>query len=469
MNKLAMPNFKRWFVDFFLVIIIGFKLKIIKNLIMKFSLSDSRIRVFRNIIWAVIGKTVNILSGLFVGVLVARYLGPEQYGLMSYVISYVTLFSIIASFGFDNIEIRELAKNNQPKEQILGTALCLRLFLAICTVALIAFSVFLFEADEFTLWMIVIYSFSLILNSFSIIRNYFTSMVNNEYVVKTEIARTTIGAGIKIGLLLLKAPLEWFIIAVTFDFFIVATGYIYSYREKVGSFKQWTFNRDIAVYQIKESFPLLLSGAAIIVYQTVDQIMIRNMIGNAAVGQYVVAAKLAEFIVFIPMIISQTIAPILVKARMDDLNIYEAKRRQFFDIIIWSTVFFSLILSLCAAPLINLLYGDKYFEAIPVLQIVAWKAIFAAMFASSGQIIIIEHKHKLAALRNLIGCFFNILLNLLLIPIMGLTGAAFVSIFTLLITGYLSHAVISPYKFIFHIQTNSIVFGLPRLLRRIFK
>jgi O-antigen/teichoic acid export membrane protein len=443
-------------------------LKTLHKIATKFNLSGNRIKVFQNIFWAVLGKVVNIFSGLFVGILVARYLGPEQYGLMSYVVSYVTLFSIIATFGFDNIEIRELAKSHQSKEQILGTALCLRLFLAFCTINLILISVFLFEADRFTLWMIVIYSFSLIFNTLAVIRNYFTSIVNNEYVVKTEIVRTIIGAGIKVVLLIAKAPLEWFVIAVTFDFFIIAVGYVYSYRKKIGDFKLWAFNKNIAVYQIKESFPLLLSGAAIILYQTIDQIMIRNMIDNAAVGQYVVAAKLADFIIFIPMIISQTITPILVQSRMSDTNLYELKKKFFFDVIIWSTVIFSLVLCLIAEPLITILYGNKYSEAIPVLQIVAWKAVFAAMFSSSGQIIIIEHRHKFAVFRNLIGCFFNILLNIFLIPVMGIIGSGIASIFTLLITGYVSHAIIKPYRFIFKLQTNSIIFGLPRLLRKIF-
>jgi fatty acid desaturase len=97
-------------------------LKILDKLYSKFNITPNRQKVFSNIYWAVLGKVVNILSGLLVGILVARYLGPEQYGLMSYVISYVTLFSILATFGFDNIEIRELSKQSWPKEPHAGSA-----------------------------------------------------------------------------------------------------------------------------------------------------------------------------------------------------------------------------------------------------------------------------------------------------------------------------------------------------------
>ena len=80
------------------------------KIVNRFNYTGNRKNILKNVYWAVLGKIINILSGLFVGILVARYLGPENFGLMNYVISYVTLFSILANFGLDNIEIRELSK-----------------------------------------------------------------------------------------------------------------------------------------------------------------------------------------------------------------------------------------------------------------------------------------------------------------------------------------------------------------------
>ena len=64
------------------------------------------------------GKIVNTAGTLLVGILVARYLGPEQYGLMNYVISYVSIFSVLSTFGLDNIEIRELSRKPENKNII---------------------------------------------------------------------------------------------------------------------------------------------------------------------------------------------------------------------------------------------------------------------------------------------------------------------------------------------------------------
>ena len=163
--------------------------------------------------------------------------------------------------------------------------------------------------------MILAYSLILFTNSFEIIRNYFTSIIKNKYVVKSEIIRTFIGTIIKIVLLWIKAPLEYFIIATIFDTILVASGYCISYTKKVGKISDWKFNKSILPYYIKESFPLVLSGAAVIIYQRIDQVMIGNMIDKQSVGYFATAGKFLDLILFLPLVLTQTIVPILVRAK----------------------------------------------------------------------------------------------------------------------------------------------------------
>lgn len=431
----------------------------------RLNLTNNHIKIFKNISWAVLGKIINVLSGLFVGILVARYLGPKDYGLMNYVISYVTLFSVLANFGLDNIEIRELSKPNSKKDLILGTAFRLRLYFSVVTLLIVFVTLLLFESDRFTFYMVLVYSSSLILSTFNIVRNYFTSILLNEYIVKTEITRTLIGAAIKIILLYFHFSVGWFIAASAFDFLLIASGYMFSYRNKAGSVSDWKYDKEIARHLIKESFPLLLSGTAIIIYQKIDQVMIGNMIDIASVGQFAVASKITELAIFIPMVIAQTITPLLVKAHQEDKESYERNRLRFMDMMIWIGFAMSFILFIIASPAIKLLFGAKYYDAIPVLQIMAWKTVFVALFVSSGQLIIIENIQKFAALRNIAGCFISVLLNLALIPRFGINGSAVATIITMWFTGYFSHLFINPYKHLFKIQTNSVGFGLKRIIR----
>ena len=130
--------------------------------------------------------------------MIAIYLGPESYGLMNYVISYVAIFSIIATFGMDNIEIRELSRQNDKKDAIMGTCFCLRMFFATIAYIVIAISLFYFQTDKFTSLMVLAYGLTLFTGTGNLLRNYFTSIVQNKYIVKSEMYRTFVGAGIKI-------------------------------------------------------------------------------------------------------------------------------------------------------------------------------------------------------------------------------------------------------------------------------
>ena len=439
-------------------------MKLLDKLLNKTNLSPSRRKVVENIYWAVLGKVVNVVSGVLIGVLVARYLGPEKFGLMSYVISYVMIFSILAAFGVDSIEIRELSKHDAIKETILGTAFAMRLIFAMIAILLVLITLVLFESDAFTFAMVMVYSLSLIFGTLNVIRNYFSAIILNEYVVKTEISRTVIGSGIKVFLLLSHCSLTWFIVASTFDFVLIGGGYIYSYRKMVGSICAWKFDSAIARMLIRESFPLLISGTAVLIYQKINAVMLRNMLGTASVGQFSVAEKIMDLAVFIPMVVSQTVTPLLVKAHQEGYVRYHEKRQQFMDIMVWSSVAMSVIAFVLAGPAIRLLYGAKYLGAIPVLQIMAWKAVFMALSGSSGQLIVIENLHRYIVMRDIIGCVVSVALNFLLIPLWGVSGSAVAVVLTVAVAGYLSHLFIKPYRYLIPMQTKALFFGWKRML-----
>ena len=436
-------------------------------------LSETKQKVVRNLFWAVTGKVVTLLGSLLVGIFVARYLGPEQYGLMNYVVSFVALFQVFASFGLDNIEIREESKCKGTGEKgrvpgteantILGTAFGLRLIFAGITMLLVILTAWLFEADTFTKWMITLYSLSMIMNTFGVIRNYFTSIVWNEYIVKTEISRTIIGALIKVVLLLLHAPLAWFIAASLFDTILIAGGYILSYRKQIASPRLWTFDLPTAKYLIKESFPLLLSGAAVVVYQKIDQVMIGNMIDKASVGQFSVASKFVELLIFIPTILSQTIAPLLVRIHQSGEKAYENKAFNFISITVWLCLLFAIVVSLLSNFVVIYTFGVQYSAAIPVLQIMAFKVLGMALSQTVGQMIIIEKQQKYAFIRNLMGCVVCVILNFFLIPRYGIIGSAYVSIITTLFVGWIANFLIPPYRRYFWLQCKALLLGWKEL------
>jgi len=439
-------------------------MKIFEKIRSSFNFSGNKKKIMNNLIWAVLGKVINLLSGLFVGILVARYLGAEDFGMMSYVISFVAIFQVFAAFGLENIEIRELAKENADVPRIMGTSFVLRFGFALITILAIYITLLIFESDPQTFILVLIYSISIIFLPTNVIRNYFTSIVQNEYVVKTEIARTMLGAGIKILLLALNAPLIFFVISTTFDFVLVSTGYLISLNRKIGLNQSWKFDKNLAVYLLKQSFPLLLSASAVIIYQRIDLIILKRLMDNSAVGLYSVATRIIEIGIFIPVVISQTVAPLLVKEYAKSKDAYLKKRQQYMDIILWSSIIVSFMVFLLAKPVVSFLFGEQYLASIPVLKILAWKIALMAFFNFSAQIIIIEGIHKLVVIRNLVACGVSIGLNYLLIPKYGIVGSAWASTITFFISGYLAHLFIPKYKTLFFVQSKSLVLGWKELL-----
>lgn len=427
-------------------------------------LSATQQKAVSNIYWALLGQAARILSELFVGILVARYLGPEQYGLMSYVISFVTLFSALASFGLDHIEVRELAGGNLPKEAVLGTAFRLRLVFALITLAIIVLTVHCVETDASVRMMIVVYSLSVILNSFCVIRNYFTAIVKNKYVVKAEIGRIAVGAIIKVALLLLRAPLHWFVIAVTFDVLLIASGYLCAYGSQVGSLREWRYDKTIARFLIRQSFPLLLSGAAVLAYQRIDQVMLRNMLNNASVGYFATADKIASLTMFLPLILSQTISPLLVKTRASNPELYRLRREQFVGSVLWLTIGLTILTSMLSQALIAMSFGQRYLAAVPVLQVLVFRSVGIALSVTSGQLIIIEGIQKWAFARNALGCVVCIVLNLVLIPKYGAVGSAWAAVITVAFTGCLANLLIPSYHEVFRLQLQAMASGWRHVL-----
>lgn len=430
----------------------------------KFDISHTKEVIARNLFWAICGKFSSLVSGLIVGILVARYLGPERYGLMNYVISFVYIFQTFALFGLDSIEIREESKRQIPYETIIGTAFGLKLASGLFFIILTIITSLLMESDTETIILIALYSISIVLNAFNVVKNYFTAIVQNEYVVKVEIATILTSLIIKVIFLIVHAPLIYFIFSATLDFLFLAIGYYIAYRSKIGPVKKWRFDFQYGKYLIKESFPLMLTSAAVIVYQRIDQVMIGQIIDKESVGYFSVASRFVEVLLYIPMILAQTITPLLVQSFERDNKEYQIKSQQFMNISVWFSLCTSTVVSVISYWLVTLTFGQAYLPAVIILQIMSFKAASVALSNTAGAMLITEGLQKYAILRDSFGCLVCVGLNYILLPKYGVIAAAFVAILSNLSAGFIADAFIPAYRHLFWKQARALLFGWKDLL-----
>ena len=240
-------------------------------------------RYIANTSWLIAEKIIRLVVGLFVGVWVARYLGPEQFGTLSYAQAFVGLFGAVATLGMDGVVIKHLVKDEGNSDLLLGTAFTLKLLSAMVALVFIGIVAVTTSNDNKDIIIITIIASALVFQSLNVIDFYFQSKVLSKYIVLVNLISQLIVSMIRIALILTNAPLIAFAYVIMFDAIILAVGYIYVYKHKNLSFRQWKFNKLTASEILKYSWPLALSGIVISIYMKIDQVMIKEMLGKTSI------------------------------------------------------------------------------------------------------------------------------------------------------------------------------------------
>jgi O-antigen/teichoic acid export membrane protein len=370
-------------------------------------------------------KILRMFVGLFVGIWVARYLGPEQFGLLSYAQSLVFLFTAIATLGLDGIVVRELVKDESRREELLGTAFGLKFIGAILILPVLWLAVQLTSNDTYTNLLVFIIASATVFQSFNVIDFYYQAKVKSKYVALANTLALGVSSVIKIILILTGAPLMAFAAMVTFDAFVLSLGLVFFYKvSSRGRLFSWQFRVSTARRLLKDSWPLILSGLVISVYMKIDQVMIKEMLNSDAVGQYAAAVRLSEAWYFIPMVIANSVFPAIINAKKVSNQLYLQRLQRLYTLMVWMAIGIALPMTFLSNWLTTLLYGQEYQEAGPVLMVHIWAGVFVFLGVAFSKYLTSENLVVKSFYRTTAGAVVNIALNFFLIPVYGILGAA---------------------------------------------
>lgn len=382
-------------------------------------------------------QILRFVAGLFVGIYVARYLGPEQFGVYSYAAAFVALFGAIARFGLDGIVVRDLVNHPQERDIYLGTAFWLKLIGAFVTLGLLTIAVQFTSNDATTNLYIFIIASGLIFQPFDVVDFHFQSKVLSKYVSIAKLIQVTLSSMLKLYFIFTQADLFWFVMVSLVDQITLALSLVFSYsRQKIGSFFG-DFNLCTAKVLLKNSWPLILTGIAIGLYMRIDQVMIKEMLGEKEVGLYSAATRLSEAWYFVPVIIATSLFPAIINAKKINQELYNKRLRRLYTIMIYFAVGVALPVTLMAENIVIILYGVDYKNAGLVLSIHIWAGIFVGIGVVNGGWFLAENLQKVATLNTLIGAITNVVLNYFLIPIYGISGVAFATFVSYGVAAYL--------------------------------
>lgn len=414
--------------------------------------------IIKNSLWLLGDRVLRIAIGMFINIWITRYLGPEQFGIWSYCISFAGLFVVFSNLGLDTIIVRELIKTPERETEILGTAFWLKLLAGILTFLGTLIAIFqVRNGDILTLWLVGLYSGGYIFQSLNVISYYFQSKVQSKFTVLSSGFSFILVTIAKVILLFIKAPLLAFAVIGLGEIILTALFLVISYRANHRYISQWKYQYNLAKNLLKYSWPMILAGASTMIMLRIDQIMIGNILGDREVGIFAAASRISEISFFIPMaIISSSTYSIHEAKKQGNTDIYISRLNNLLNITILLSLGVTIPFSLLSDVIISSLLGDNYTESANLLSIYIWSGIFSCIGAASGIWMTAEGLQRNMFYRNFYGMLVNVILNYWWINKYGVIGAAMATIISQIMMGYISDYFFLSTRQLFHMKTRSL-------------
>lgn len=411
-----------------------------------------------NSYWLLAERVVGLGLALLGTVIIARYLGPEDFGSLAYALSLAALFGSAGHMGLHGLVVREIVKLPDDRAATLGTAALLKLLGMTAGYAVLVVYAWLYEGPQTQeFFLIIIVGVALLFQPLAVIDYWFEAFVQAKYAVMARISSQVLGTGFKLGLVFAGAGLVYFALAHLFQAVLAALLLLVVFYAKATiKPSQWVYRHDRAKDLLRQGWLIYLGSIFAVVYLKVDLVMLRWLADTAEVGQYAVAAQLSEAWYFIPSAIVASFFPKLIELREMDEHLFYRRLQQLFDALFLMALVVAVATTAVAPRLVVLFFGFDYAASASILVIHIWAALFIFMRAAFSKWILIEQALYFSLFTQGFGAAANVLLNYLLIPPYGGIGAAYATL--------VSYAVASFLALLFYRRTRVVFWQMARAM-----
>lgn len=370
----------------------------------------------------------------FVGVVVIRHLGVDNFGTYSVVFAFLSFFSVFAAgSGIDQILVRDVSKGGSVGEirRKVATAISLRLALGILGVLIAGLSSFLLYGTGTVGMYIMVSALSL---AFSFHENNSPFIIGYTTRLRLFVPQLVLTL-VSIAFALLKLYLVYrahadvlaFILADAATPVVVSLAYWGLHRKTEATpFRRSDISATEAKYMIRESAPLLASSLFVMIYMRIDQILISKWLGTAPLGNYGVAVRITEVFNFVPVYLGISLLPVFSKTLADENRdaFYEISFR-FLNLFIFPVILF---FTLFPREFLEILFPREFPDAAGALRVLIWSEFFIYSGTVLTTIILANGLQRYSLLFVAFQAASNIVLNWLLIERFSITGASWASV-----------------------------------------
>lgn len=420
--------------------------------------NQSFLSYFKNSSWMLAEYALRVFSGLFVTIYVARYLGPSDFGTLSYALVMVAILFSIARFGMDSVVVRELTLSPDQSSSILGTSFSIMMIVSITGYLILSGFLYLFEERLEAIIYTLLISVGVFFQTFFVITYWFQSKLKSKYPSIVKSITIIVSSIIKLYLVYIEAELYWFVVAYMLDFVLLGIFLFIMHRYLGEAPFIGHFQRSMVKPLLRSSFPMAVSAIAFSLYAKIDQIMIQNFLGDHALGLYSAAVKLYEGWTMFPYILIISLLPLLVKTKENDLENYETKFAILVSFIFWSSVLVFAGTFFLGDWLIHITFGQEYIESVTVLIILMLSAVFTLLGTLTARYLNVEKMEGKITKITFIALLVNIALNYYLIPLYGIEGGAYATLISMFIAFYAYDMFDPKLRPLFRIKNRGIFF-----------
>lgn len=405
----------------------------------------------QNQIGSFVAKGLELSKTLAINIIAARLLDVEQFGLLNFIISVGAILGVIAEFRVQEISIKRIS-TGENHNKVISEALALCLLFSAVTVAAICV---LAAHTPGVSWLqyLTIYGAIYVLSSLKIFKFALIAQHRNDYIAKSEIAALMVMTLATIIAWKQNFSISHYILIRALDILVSCAICAILFNKRYSFSPHRISSKELKTLSI-QCAPLVLSGVAIIFLQKIDHIMIKYFLGNYALGIYSAASTILTVFSIAPMLASQTNAPAMFNSTNTDAC--KAKRVEYIRDNLKIGAVMSLALLFTSPFLPSLLFGERFTEASTALLLSCLTPIFISLGSTSSQIIIADNKAAIIFTKSLIALTSNIILNLILIPKVGIIGAALATSISLAISNVASNYFIPKYRYIWNLQKNAL-------------
>ena len=388
----------------------------------------SSTKALTNFLWLMFDKIFRGGLALLVTAVVARYLGPDLFCQLNFLIVVNGVFVHASNLGIGPL-LTALFLRLRSKDKIFTASLFLLLASSSVTVFVVNICVRtldIFSAHEAYLLSVL----SLLhLTAFSVIfRSWFEAELRSKLNVAADFTAILLASLLRIALVMTEAPIDAFIYAALAETLVASVMIVflyYKYKSRPG-LGAWDIRYFRSIFA--RTLPLAGAGIAVTGYMKVDQIMLGSLLEQDQLGYYTVALRFTEMLYFIPAAIAVSMTPYLMQGFQKSEIAGNDVNQIMHDLAFVVCLICVVPIVVFAEPLVGFIFGKEYLNSVPILRIYALSSFSVFFGVVSGRWLIARSLEKVILIKTVIGLIMNLILNLLWIPKYGVMGAAYATL-----------------------------------------